>query len=342
MSLFRTIGHCIAYPVWLTGQVIKESVVMAVDTLGTGRHIAPVVIYYPLRVTKERDIAAFMASITMTPGTLALGVTGPKEVDYDAAAGKRSSKDAFAVARSEYGTHGLTHVQRFLAVHAMYGSEPEELLADLAHMEEKLAPSVRGKKLNFKVENLVERGRPGPRGFRGSRGGRASDETVFDVEKVDPTPHASAFVSAIMAMDDDDDDSSGSSSSSSSDATTGTRLGQSKGDQPEKNKGRFGKKMAERRDARKQRKAANAKPDVDSRSGDSLGASRPDREGRTKPGETLYDPLYPNNRPKGDHDVDGSERWKNPPKSWAEEEKAAREKERAKKKKAEQKKRQEN
>ena len=67
MSLFRTIGHCIAYPVWLTGQVIKESVVMAVDTLGTGRHIAPVVIYYPLRVTKERDIAAFMASITMTP-----------------------------------------------------------------------------------------------------------------------------------------------------------------------------------------------------------------------------------------------------------------------------------
>ena len=124
----KSTGHALWYATWLTGQIIKESVVMAIDTLGTGRNIAPVVIYYPLRVTSERDIAAFIASITMTPGTLSLGVTGPKEVDYDAVAGERNSKDAFAVARSEFNTHGLYHVQRFLAVHAMYGSDPQELL----------------------------------------------------------------------------------------------------------------------------------------------------------------------------------------------------------------------
>ncbi|MEL4165238.1 Na+/H+ antiporter subunit E, partial [Corynebacterium bovis] len=84
MKLLRTVIHCARYVLWLTGQIIVESVAMVYDTFTTGRKIAPVVLYYPLRVTSERDIAALIASITMTPGTLALGVTGPKEVDYDA------------------------------------------------------------------------------------------------------------------------------------------------------------------------------------------------------------------------------------------------------------------
>ena len=61
MKYLRMFFHSLGYGVWLTGQIIKESTVMAVDTLGTGRKIAPVVLYYPLRVTKERDIAAFIA-----------------------------------------------------------------------------------------------------------------------------------------------------------------------------------------------------------------------------------------------------------------------------------------
>lgn len=249
---------------------------MATDTLGTGRNIAPVVIYYPLRVTSERDIAALIASITMTPGTLSLGVTGPKEVDYDAAAGERSSKDAFAVARSEFNTHGLDHVQRFLAVHAMYGADPEELLASLADMEEHLAPSVKDKPLHFDVQYLVEKGRPGPRGFRGSRGGRASDETVFDVEKVDSTPHAAAFVAAILQSDEEE--------KNPSDVR----------DMDRKERYEIARRNAERARAR----ISNATPDIDTFRRDNLGASRPDQEGRTKPGETLYDPLYPKNNPK--------------------------------------------
>ncbi|WP_342021764.1 Na+/H+ antiporter subunit E, partial [Corynebacterium bovis] len=193
--------HCARYVLWLTGQIIVESVAMVYDTFTTGRNIAPVVLYYPLRVTSERDIAALIASITMTPGTLALGVTGPKEVDYDAAAGNRDRHDASAVAGAEFDTHGLTNVQRFLAVHAMYGSEPEELLHDIAVMEAKLAPSVRKRKQQFDVKHLVERGTPGPRGYHGSRGGRARNEDAFDMEKVDSTPHAAAFVAAILAQE---------------------------------------------------------------------------------------------------------------------------------------------
>ncbi|WP_291478289.1 Na+/H+ antiporter subunit E [Corynebacterium sp.] len=201
-NLLHQIGHGTSYSVWLVGQIVKESTIMAYDTFTTGRHIAPVMIYYPLRLTRERDIAVFIASITMTPGTLALGVTGPKEVDEDAAAGKRNLNDASSVATSEFRTHGLTRVQRFLAVHAMYGADPQELLHSLAVMEAKISPSVRKRKIEFDVEHLVERGVPGPRGYRGNRGGRASEDGVFDVEKVDSTPHAAAFVAAIMRQDD--------------------------------------------------------------------------------------------------------------------------------------------
>lgn len=197
-SLARSAVHVVAYSTWLLGQIVKESLIMAKDTFTTGRNIAPVIVYYPLRITKERDVAAFIASITMTPGTLALGITGPKEVDEDANAGKRSRTDIGATGPKEFHTHGLPRVQRFLAVHAMYGSDPQELIHSLAVMEAKLAPEVKQKSPEFDVEHLVERGVPGPRGYRGTHGGRASEDSVFAVEKVDSTPHATAFVAAIM------------------------------------------------------------------------------------------------------------------------------------------------
>ncbi|WP_312587798.1 Na+/H+ antiporter subunit E [Corynebacterium dentalis] len=266
MKYLRMFFHSLGYGVWLTGQIIKESTVMAVDTLGTGRKIAPVVLYYPLRVTKERDIAAFIASITMTPGTLALGVTGPKEVDRDVASGKWSRKDTSAVGENEFKTHGLSNVQRFLAVHAMYGSDPQELLESLEHMEEKLVPSVKSQEITVDVKLLVERGRPGPRGFRGSRGGRQNNETVFDAEKLDSTPHAAAFVAAILAQDDEE---------------------RNPEDLPNMNR-------QERYEvARRNAERARTRNDQSPKTGHMQQREDPDQTGETKPEETMYDPLYP-------------------------------------------------
>lgn len=202
-SLLRSVIHAAVYSTWLVTQIIKESLIMAKDTFTTGRNIAPVILYYPLRITSEWDIAALIASITMTPGTLALGITGPKEVDNDAEAGKFNPRDAAATGPREFRTHGLPRVQRFLAVHAMYGADPQELIHSLAIMEAKLAPEVKQKSPEFDVEHLVERGVPGPRGYRGTIGGRASEDSVFAVEKVDSTPHATAFVAAIMRAEDE-------------------------------------------------------------------------------------------------------------------------------------------
>lgn len=262
MKFLRVFLHCIKYGVWLTGQIIKESTVMAVDTLGTGRNIAPVVLYYPLRVTKERDIAALIASITMTPGTLALGVTGPKEVDRDVAAGHQISGDTSSVGEHEFKTHGLDNVQRFLAVHAMYGSDPQELLDSLKHMEEMLAPSIRDQDIDVDVKLLVERGRPGPRGFRGSRGGRQKDETVVDVEKLDSTPHAAAFVAAILAQDDEE---------------------RNPEDLP--NMDRQERYEVARRNAELARHNRHSSP------------KQGHMQHRNKPQETDYDPLYPSEQP---------------------------------------------
>lgn len=367
--------HALRYGVWLVGQILKESTVMAMDTLGTGRHIAPVVIYYPLRIRSEVEIAAFITSITMTPGTLALGLTGPKEVDYGAAAGGVNRDDISAVTKAEFRTHGLDNVQRFLAVHAMYGLNPEEILRDLADMEEHLAPYVKHIPQRFHVKHLVERGRPGPRGFRGSRGGRASDETVFDVEKVDSTPHAVGFVSDILRLDEEEKNPEdlkdmsreeryevaarnaernkdrapgGHRSSGVDDSSQHT----SDGDTGDGNGGGNDTNAAKRASARRVRReeaniaAARAElhetdragtssssrkasdevvggvdknnqfyTDIDTFHGDRLGSSHPDRQGRTKPGETLYDPLYPRNNPDED-DVDGSQKFLEDPLPW--------------------------
>jgi multicomponent Na+:H+ antiporter subunit E len=65
---------------------------------------------------------------------------------------------------------------------------------------------VRKKKPEFDVEHLTERGVPGPRGYRGTHGGRASEDGTFDIDKVDSTPHATAFVAAIMRQEDELDE----------------------------------------------------------------------------------------------------------------------------------------
>lgn len=202
MNGLRRIKQVVSYSVWLMGQIAKESTIMAFDTVTTGRNIAPVIVYYPIRLSRERDIAILLGSLNMTPGFVALGVTGPKEVDEDAALGNRNLDDASSVASTEFRTHGLSHVQRFLAVHAMYGADPQKILHNIAVFESRIAPTMRKRKAEFDVEHLVERGVPGPRGYRGNRGGRASDDGIFDVEKVDSTPHAAAFVAAIMRQED--------------------------------------------------------------------------------------------------------------------------------------------
>ena len=109
--------HPIYYVCWLLGQLAIATWVVVVDTVTGSKKIDPCIVHYPLRVKSEWLITAFAASITITPGTLSLTIT-----DDDV--------------KQQHG-------QRHLLVHAVYGSVPQQVLQDLAHMEQTLAPHVK-------------------------------------------------------------------------------------------------------------------------------------------------------------------------------------------------------
>ncbi|AKK02148.1 monovalent cation/H+ antiporter subunit E [Corynebacterium epidermidicanis] len=100
--------HLLKFIPWLIGQIFVGGVVIVRDSFSPGNAMQPVIVSYPLRVTSERDIFWFSTCITITPGTLSLGLRDDR-----------------------------------LLVHAVYGADPGEVLAGLADMEERLVPSIR-------------------------------------------------------------------------------------------------------------------------------------------------------------------------------------------------------
>lgn len=106
--------HAVKYTAWLLTQVFIGAMIICRDVLRRKPRFDPVVVAYPLRVTTDQELAMFSTSVTMTPGTLSLGFRNPVE---------------------EGGP-------RILLVQAVYGSDPSEVLAGLADMEERLAPHV--------------------------------------------------------------------------------------------------------------------------------------------------------------------------------------------------------
>ena len=106
--------HAIKYVVWLVGQVFAGAFAIAVDVCRKETKMEPIMVEYPLRVTAPWQIAGFTTSITMTPGTLSCG-TIPPDNEGD---------------------------PTILLVQAVYGTDPAEVIAGLADMEQRLCPEV--------------------------------------------------------------------------------------------------------------------------------------------------------------------------------------------------------
>ncbi|MCK7676005.1 monovalent cation/H+ antiporter subunit E [Corynebacterium pygosceleis] len=111
--------HVIRFGIWLIGQVFAGALTVARDVVRRRTTMHPVVVAYPLRVTKGWQIAALSTCITMTPGTLSVGL----RPDGDGSDGEGPE---------------------ILLVQAVYGTDPSEVFAGLADMEERMVPSVRG------------------------------------------------------------------------------------------------------------------------------------------------------------------------------------------------------
>lgn len=99
--------NLVRFILWLIGQIVVGAIVIVKSAFSPDSGFKPVIVSYPLRVTSDRDIFWFSTCITITPGTLSLGLRG----DH-------------------------------LLVHAVYGEDPGEVIAGLAEMEERLVPSV--------------------------------------------------------------------------------------------------------------------------------------------------------------------------------------------------------
>lgn len=107
--------HLLTFGPWLVGQIFLSGFKVVTAAATPGTPFNPVVIRYPLRVTKEWQIAALSACITMTPSTLSLGLREPRR-------------------------EGAPMV---MLIQAAFGSDPVEVFESIADMEARMAPHTR-------------------------------------------------------------------------------------------------------------------------------------------------------------------------------------------------------
>lgn len=112
----KTALHAVVYALWLIKEIFVAGFTLALESFKPRNNYHPVIVRYPLRVTSAWEIFWFTSSITATPGTLSLGLREPVR-------------------------EGLP---RIVLVQAVMGDDPASIMADLADMEERLAPHVKG------------------------------------------------------------------------------------------------------------------------------------------------------------------------------------------------------
>lgn len=110
---FRILGFLL----WFLAEVITSSVSVLKDNLTPGQDSTPGIGAFDSRCRSESEATLLAAFITLTPGTLTLGLTSTEEDD------------------------GGSDMR--LYVHSLYSSDPDALRADLEEMESRMLRAVR-------------------------------------------------------------------------------------------------------------------------------------------------------------------------------------------------------
>lgn len=109
------IVYGVGFFLFVVKEVLLQSVVVGRDMLRRRSRIEPVLVRLPLRAATDVEIAVLASSITITPGTLTIGIA-PATEDGPAS----------------------------LLIHAVYGADPDSVLAGLRDMERRLLLASRG------------------------------------------------------------------------------------------------------------------------------------------------------------------------------------------------------
>ena len=107
----------LSYAVWMTWQVVSLSVHLGADVFTPRLKVRPRIVKLPLTVESDLEMTLLASSITITPGTLVLGIAPATD-----------------------------SAPRALYVQALYGDDESEVLDDLADMERRLLRMTRGRK----------------------------------------------------------------------------------------------------------------------------------------------------------------------------------------------------
>ncbi len=105
----------IRYAGFIAWEVVTGTATVAIDAFTPGKKATPMIVEYPLRCSTDAEITIMASSITITPGTITVGIAP-----------------------------ALDHAPASLFVHSMYSGSREELLAELHVMESKLLRATRG------------------------------------------------------------------------------------------------------------------------------------------------------------------------------------------------------
>ena len=105
----------VVYGGWLASEVIRGALRIGVDVVTPGLHMSPAIVALPLHCETDLEISTMASSITITPGTITVGIA-PRTGDSPPT----------------------------LYVHALYGTDREEVVTELRDMERRLLTMTRG------------------------------------------------------------------------------------------------------------------------------------------------------------------------------------------------------
>lgn len=109
------VAYAVAFALFLVKEVLVSAVDVGRDALTPGLSMHPGVAKLPLRCSTDVEVTLLASSITVTPGTLTVGIASPTATEPGA-----------------------------LFVHAVYGTDREQVLRDLRAMETRLLRMTRG------------------------------------------------------------------------------------------------------------------------------------------------------------------------------------------------------
>ncbi|WP_298748283.1 Na+/H+ antiporter subunit E [uncultured Serinicoccus sp.] len=105
------------YAGWLAGEVIRGALRIGVDVITPNLRMSPAIVALPLHCETDLEISTMASSITITPGTITLGIA-PRTGDSPPT----------------------------LYVHALYGEDRDSVIEDLRDMERRLLVMTRGRR----------------------------------------------------------------------------------------------------------------------------------------------------------------------------------------------------